>query len=212
MEHEDPKQTVRRGYDVLSEHYERAFGGETKYGPWIEELLGRLPAAGAVLDVGCGTGVPVARSLAAAGHRVTGVDISEVQIRRARELVPAAEFVRADAMTLEFPRERFDAVVCLYALIHVPLAEQPVLLERIASWLRPGGWFLCTTGHRAWTGTDENWLGGGAAMWWSHADAETYRGWLVAAGLDVLHEEVVPEGDSAHVRFWARRSGHPARG
>ncbi|MFB8171901.1 class I SAM-dependent methyltransferase [Kitasatospora purpeofusca] len=202
---EDPKEVVRRGYDLLSEHYERAFGSETKYGSWIEELLGRLPEAGTVLDIGCGTGVPAARSLVTAGHRVTGVDISEVQIRRARELVPGADFVRADATTLEFSEESFDAVVCLYALIHIPVEEQPALLSRIASWLRPGGWFLATAGHRAWTGTDENWLGGGAAMWWSHADAATSRSWLVRAGLDVVHEEFVPEGDSVHVLFWARR-------
>ncbi|WP_053648554.1 class I SAM-dependent methyltransferase [Streptomyces sp. XY431] len=205
MDVEDPKEVVRRGYDLLSEHYERTFGSETKYGPWIEELLGRLPAAGTVLDIGCGTGVPAARSLITAGHRVTGVDISEVQIRRARELVPGADFIRADATTLEFPEESFDAVVCLYALIHIPVEEQPALLGRIASWLRPGGWFLATTGHRAWTGTDENWLGGGAAMWWSHADAATNRSWLVRAGLDVVHEEFVPEGDNGHVLFWARR-------
>ncbi|MFF2119580.1 class I SAM-dependent methyltransferase [Kitasatospora xanthocidica] len=205
MDDEDPKDLVRRGYDLLSAHYERAFNSETKYGSWIEELLGRLPEAGTVLDVGCGTGVPVARSLAATGRRVTGVDISDVQIRRARELVPEAEFIRADATTLAFPPGTFDAVVCLYALIHIPVGEQPALLGRIASWLRPGGWLLVTTGHQAWTGTDENWLGGGAAMWWSHADAATNRSWLLHAGLEVAHEEFVPEGDSGHVLFWARR-------
>ena len=39
-------------------------------------------------------------------------------------LVPGATFLRADATTLELPPESFDAVVCLYALIHVPLDEQ----------------------------------------------------------------------------------------
>ncbi|MFJ8430687.1 class I SAM-dependent methyltransferase [Kitasatospora sp. NPDC094019] len=190
---------------MLSVRYERVFNSETKYGSWIEEVLGRLPTPGTVLDVGCGTGVPVVRSLAAAGHRVTGVDISDVQVRRARELVPEAAFVRADATTLAFPPETFDAVICLYALIHIPVEEQPALLGRIASWLRPGGWFLVTTGYRAWTGTDENWLGGGAAMWWSHADADTSRSWLSQAGLEVWHEEFVPEGDGGHVLFWAQR-------
>ncbi|MER7584318.1 class I SAM-dependent methyltransferase [Kitasatospora sp. NPDC097691] len=87
------------------------FNSETKYRSWIEELLGRLPNVGTVLDVGCGTGVPVARSLTAAGHRVTGVDISDVQVQRARELVPKAEFIRADATALAFPSGTFDAVI-----------------------------------------------------------------------------------------------------
>lgn len=206
MDVEDPKELVRRGYDALSEHYERVFGSETKYASWIEELLGRLPEAGTVLDLGCGSGVPVARSLVAAGHRVTGVDISEVQVSRARELVPGADFVRADVTALELPPASFDAVVFLYALIHVPVEEQPALLERVASWLRPGGWFLCVTGHRAWTGSDDNWLGAGATMWWSQADAVTSRAWLGRAGFEVIREEFVPEGEAGHVLFWARRS------
>lgn len=158
-----------------------------------------------MLDLGCGTGVPVARDLADAGHRVTGVDISEVQIGRARQLVPGAEFIHADATAVDFAPASFDAVVSLYALIHIPLAEQPPLLENIAGWLRPGGWFLGTTGHQAWTGVDEDWLGGGTAMWWSHADAATNRDWITRAGLTVEQEEFVPEGDSGHTLFWARR-------
>lgn len=202
---DDPKEVVRRGYDALSLRYDEAYGSETKYRPWTGELCRRLPAGSRVLDLGCGSGVPVARDLTAAGWRVTGVDISDVQIRRARELVPQAEFIRADATTVDFGAESFDAVVSFYALIHIPLAEQLPLLERAAAWLRPGGWFLGTTGHRAWTGLDEDWLGGGTAMWWSHADAPTYRAWLTRAGLAVEQEEFVPEGEGGHVLFWARR-------
>lgn len=207
MEPEDAKEVVRRGYDALSVRYDEAYGGETKYGDWIGELVGRLGAAGArVVDVGCGSGVPVARALVAAGHRVTGVDISEVQIRRAREAVPGGEFVRADVTELDFPAGSFDAVVSLYALIHVPLAEQPPLLAKLGRWVRPGGTLLAVTGHTAYTGTDEDWLGGGAAMWWSHADAATYRTWLREAGFAVEREEFVPEGDGGAALFWARRT------
>lgn len=204
---EDAKEVVRRGYDALSVRYDEAYGGETKYGDWIGELVGRLGAAGArVVDVGCRSGVPVARALVAAGHRVTGVDISEVQIRRAREAVPGGEFVRADVTELDFPAGSFDAVVSLYALIHVPLAEQPPLLAKLGRWVRPGGTLLAVTGHTAYTGTDEDWLGGGAAMWWSHADAATYRTWLREAGFAVEREEFVPEGDGGAALFWARRT------
>jgi hypothetical protein len=59
-----------------------------------------------------------------------------VQIDRARRLVPAARFLRADVTEVRLPPASFEAVVCLYALIHLPLAEQPPLLDRIATWLR----------------------------------------------------------------------------
>lgn len=203
---EDPKALVRAGYDALSLRYCPDDAEVGQYGPWIARLLDRLPARGRVLDLGCGCGVPVARELSRK-HDVTGVDLSDIQIARARGLVPAATFLRADAALLDFGVETFDAVVCTYMLIHLPLDEQPGLVARIASWLTAGGWFLAIVGHGWWTGTEERWLGGDAPMWWSHADAATYRSWIVAAGLEVVAEEFVPEGESGHVLFWARRPG-----
>jgi SAM-dependent methyltransferase len=197
---------VRRGYDTLSYLYRGDDDAEGKYAPWLAGLRSRLPPAASVLDLGCGCGVPVARALAADGHQVTGVDISGVQIERARGLVPAGDFRQADACTVEFPPASFDAVVCLYALIHLPLDEQPGLLQRIGSWLRPAGWLLATAGQDAWTGSSDHWLGGQAAMWWSHADAATYRSWLEQAGLEITEQSVVPEADSSHALFWARRA------
>lgn len=202
---EDPKDLVRRGYNALSGRYDEAYDSDSKYRAWVERLKARLEDGSRVLDLGCGSGVPVVRDLTEAGHRVTGVDISEMQIRRARQLVPGADFIRADATAVDFPAGSFDAVVSLYALIHIPLEEQRSLLGKVASWLRPGGWFLCSTGQHTWTGTDEDWLGSGVAMWWSHADADTNRLWITASGLAVEREEFVPEGDSGHVLFWARR-------
>lgn len=205
MDITDPKDLVRRGYDAVSLRYDEAYGAETKYQSLLGDLCHRIPAGGTVLDLGCGSGVPVARTLAAAGYRVTGIDISEVQIRRARERVPQAEFLHADATAVSFGAASFDAIVSFFALIHIPLAEQPPLLRKIAGWLRPGGCFVATTGHGEWTGTEENWLGGGAPMWWSHADAATNREWIEQAGLTVEREEFIPEGDGGHALFWARR-------
>ena len=200
----DPVELVRSGYNVLSLHYRSDDDPARGYEPWLSGLRERIPSGAQVMDVGCGCGVPVARQLAAAGYHVTGVDISDVQIERARRLVPGADFLRADATELDFPPGSFDAVVCLYALIHMPLDRQPRLLRDIARWLRPGGWFLAVTGQDAWTGTEDNWLGGPAAMWWSQADAATYRAWLTQAGLEVTSQQFVPEGDGGHALFWAR--------
>lgn len=202
----DPAETVRTGYNALSLRYRGDDDTPAEYDRWLAELRDRLPGHRHVLDIGCGCGVPVARHLAADGHQVTGVDISDIQIERARQLVPSAAFIRADATEMDFPPGSFDAVTCLYALIHMPLDRQPRLLHNIARWLRPGGWLLATTGQDAWTGTQDNWLGGPAAMWWSHADAATYRSWLREAGLEITDQQFIPEGNSGHALFWARQS------
>lgn len=84
------------------------------------------------------------------------------------------------------------------------------MLVKIAGWLRPQGVFVVTTGHRAWTGSDNNWLGSGRTIWWSHADAATYRAWLTNAGLEILREEFAAEGDGGHALFWAVKSERAA--
>lgn len=200
---EDPQDIVRAGYDAVSHLYRADDAPDAEYGPWLSDLDGRLPRRADVLDIGCGNGIPIARHLTAAGHRVTGADLSPVQIARARRLVPGATFLETDAARLELPARSLDAVVSFYALIHMPQDDQRRLLGRIATWLRPGGWFVATVGHRAWTGTEDHWLGGSAPMWWSHPDAAEYRRWLVDAGFAVDHEDFVPEGSGGHALFRA---------
>ena len=129
-----------------------------------------------------------------------------MQIERARELVPGATFLCGDMTAATFEKESFDAILCLYALIHVPLAEQLPVLRKVAAWLRPGGLFLATVGHNAWTGLERNWLGmPGADMWWSHADAATYREWMTTVGLRIEREEFVPDGPGGHIFILATR-------
>ena len=150
-------------------------------------------------------GIPVARRLAQR-YKVTGVDLSPVQIERARDLVPNATFICADMATLSFPDETFAAITCLFALIHVPVAEQPPILRDVRRWLRPGGIFLATVGHEEWTGLEHDWLGvEGGDMWWSHADASTYRRWFSEAGLKVELDTFVPEGTGGHTLLVAAR-------
>jgi hypothetical protein len=50
-------------------------------------------------------------------------------------------------------------VVCLYALIHVPVEAHRAALARIASSLRPGGVLMIITGHTATEGVERDWLG-----------------------------------------------------
>jgi SAM-dependent methyltransferase len=188
----DPKELVRRGYDRISHAYRDDVGaGNAGYAKWLNRyLVPRLALGARVLDLGCGNGVP-ATLILAENFELTGVDISGVQIDRARKLVPGASFLHADMATLEFPVASFDAVISFFALIHVPVDEQPDILMRIGAWLRPAGVFLASVGREALTRTGEFY---GAPMYWSHADAPTYIEWLSAAGIDVVSREFLPEG------------------
>ena len=200
----DPKDVVRDGYDAISEIYRADDAEDGSQGEWLAEFARALPPGGHVLDLGCGCGVPAARWLSARGFTVTGVDISARQIERARALVPGAEFIQSDMAAISFDDSTFDAVVSLYALIHLPVAEQPGVLSRIARWLRPGGPLLAIVGAGPGTGTEENWLGGGAQMYWSQPSLPTTLEWVQQAGLLLDWQRFIPEGGTGHVLIHAR--------
>jgi len=202
----NPKDVVRTGYDAVSYAY-RADTEDNdcaEYLEWLEQLVPSLQPGAAILDLGCGNGIPVARRLAEA-FEVTGVDISPVQIERASRNVLQSRFICADMAGVSFAPESFDAVVAFYSIIHVPVEEQPSLFRNLHSWLRPGGYLMATVGSRAWTGYEHNWLGSGVAMYWSHADEVTYNAWLVDAEFEVLWTRFIPEGKGGHTLVLARR-------
>lgn len=210
-----PKAIVRRGWNLASTCYRPAdaqsdiFGHSYRdHAEWLRPFFRAVPRGADVLDLGCGCGVPDARLLSER-FRVTGVDISDVQIDRARRLVPNARFVRADMTEVRFRPETFGGVLCLYSLIHVPVEEHRPLLGRIYRWLRPGGTLLFITGETEYTGTQENWLGSNAKMYWSHADGGTYAKWLAETGFEVLRRTKVPESGAEHALFVARRPPRP---
>jgi SAM-dependent methyltransferase len=193
----DPKEIVARGYDAIALRYAEWAGGvDSPTLEWLRDLDARLADGANVLELGCGRGVPGTRELARR-HRVTGVDISAVQIELARHHVPEASFVHADGVDLEVAPGSLDAVVALYFFGHVPVHEQRDLLHRITGWLKDGGLLLATFGAgEPGEDVDGDWLG--APMFFASLGADSYPPLLREAGLDVLREEVVVQREPGH--------------
>lgn len=193
----EPKEIVARGYDAIALRYAEWAGQvDSPVMEWVRDLEGRLDEGADVLELGCGRGVPATRELARR-HRVTGVDISAVQIELARHHVPEASFVHSDAMELDIAPASFDAVVALFLFGHVPVEEQPGLIARIAFWLRDGGYFLGTfAGGDPGEDVDDDWLG--APMFFASLGRHAYGPLLRDAGLEPLREDVVAQHEPGH--------------
>ena len=187
---EEHRPTVERGYDRIAEQYLATKDPEDPLTlSALEDLARNLPPGAAVLDLGCGAGVPVTRWLVEKGFSVTGVDFSERQLELARRLAPGAAFIRADMSELDFGPETFGAVVAFHSIIHVPRADHPVLLANVYRWLGPGGHFLATMTVTDFEGEESDWEGWGAAMRWSHYDRETNVEMLRRSGFEIVYAE-----------------------
>jgi SAM-dependent methyltransferase len=193
----DPKEIVARGYDAIALRYAEWAGQiESPALEWLRDLDRRLPDGADVLDLGCGRGVPGTRHVARR-HRVTGVDISAVQIELARHHVPEASFLHADALDLEVAPGTLDAVVALYFFGHLPLSDQRELVGRIGLWLRDGGLLLATFGAgEAGEDVDQDWLG--APMYFASLGGDAYLPLLRDCGFEPLRDEVVVQHEPGH--------------
>jgi len=82
---------------------------------WRRKLLDELPPVARVLDVGTGTG-ELAIAAHARGYEVTGVDVSEAMLARARASEPGVSWHIASADKLPFPDASFSAVISAYVM------------------------------------------------------------------------------------------------
>lgn len=117
----------------------RAFVTETlmvDMAPIYARFLPRLPAGGAILDAGCGSGRD-ARAFLDDGFRVIAFDAS------APMAALAAEHLGQPVQVLRFQdldwHQAFDGIWACASLLHVPAVELPETLQRLARALRPGG-------------------------------------------------------------------------
>jgi len=207
----DPRALVREGYDRASVAYrgdEFDDYARSGYAYWLSRFTPGLPGGCRILDLGCGCGIPVSRELAAR-YRVTGVDISPVQIARARHLVPGARFICADMAEVEFEPRAFDAAVAFFSLINLPLSEQYPVIERVSRWLEPSGRLLAVVGKYRRTHVEPDFRGvRGVAMHWSHADVATYRTWFGRAGFVIEEEGTEPRKGNPGYAVLIARTGH----
>ncbi|MFP3921822.1 MAG: class I SAM-dependent methyltransferase [Dichotomicrobium sp.] len=115
---------------------------------WLARFCALLPAGGSVLDVGCGTGDPIARDFIERGYGVTGVDFSEAMLAVARARCPDARWLCADMRRLALG-ETFDGIVGWHSFFHLTPDEQASTLTKLAAHLAPGGALMLTVGPEA---------------------------------------------------------------
>ncbi|MEU8242632.1 class I SAM-dependent methyltransferase [Actinoplanes missouriensis] len=180
-------------FDKMAANYDAARGGEGR-GHMTAETISPHLAAGAVLEVGVGTGV-VAAGLARLGHTVTGVDVSQPMLDVAARRFDG-ELLVGDGMALAFPDGSVDNVVYVHALHLMP--DMTAALREAFRVLRPGGRVVVRHGDPVAEADDLVLiLRQVQAMQPGRPDEpEQVRAAAEAAGLRVLEQELAAEYES----------------
>lgn len=115
---------------------------------WLARFAACLPAGGRVLDLGCGTGEPIAQWFKAEGFSVTGMDFATAMLDIARARWPKDDWRIGDMRKLNLGDELFDGLIAWDSFFHLTKAEQRACLPRFAYHLNVGGSLLLTVGPK----------------------------------------------------------------
>ncbi len=169
--------------------------------PWLRAMLAHLAPGEAVLDLGCGTGEPLAGFCLRAGHPVTGIDGAPAMIAACRERFPAMDWIVGDMRGLDLGRT-FGAVMAWDSFFHLSHDDQRAMFPVFNAHLRPGGALLFTSGphHGEATGVMD-----GVAFRHCSLSPDAYRRLLAGHGFAVEGHVAKDPACGGHTVWLARK-------
>ena len=176
---------IVREYDLIADWYASERVDQTGV-PEALALAKTLPPGARVLDIGCGNGLPITKTLLAANVQVVGIDSAPKMLARFRLNLPAAHAGRAVAQSLPFADATFDGAVAWGVMFHLPQAEQIKVIARVARVLKPNGSFLFTAGDVGDDSGDHIGVMNGVEFHYYSFTTDGYRRVLVDHGLRLV--------------------------
>lgn len=165
--------------------------------PWLRELSRRLPPGGSVLDLGCGSGFPIANYFAERHYDVTGIDASAPLIDICRSRMPDQTWIVGDFRKLAL-QETFNGIIAWHSFFHLKPEDQRAMFPVFAAHAAPGATLLFTSGPSACVEIGE-WQG--EKLYHASLDAKEYRALLNQNGFDVI-EHVANDPKCGNATIW----------
>jgi SAM-dependent methyltransferase len=189
-------------YDLIAAQWQ-ASGRQFKARKYVDLVIDKLPPGARILDLGCGTGVPIAQYLVNRGFQVVGVDESSKMLELAKRNVPRADFVQADIEGLNL-YGRFAAAIVWDSIFHIERTHHQEIFRRLVEFLDSDGWLLLSSGGSGHDGFTSE-MHGQTFFYSSYDPSETVR----LLGVEGFHVELCEVDDLSsrgHVAIVARRA------
>ena len=114
----------------------------------VVDFSQKIKPNGKILDIGCGTGYPIAKYLSDYGFLVTGIDISENMIKKAiDQKLSNAKFYLCDFFEYK-PTEKYEGIIAFDSFFHFPKEKQAEIYHIVSGWMNIGTYLLFTHGKK----------------------------------------------------------------
>lgn len=189
---------------IYNEHgadFDRQRGRSLAEKPWLDRFISLLPKGASILDIGCGSGEPIAGYFIASGYDVTGIDASLPLVELCRRRFPGNLWAVADMRKLALGR-RFDGLIAWHSFFHLTVDDQRRMFGIFHQHANDGAALMFTAGpdHGEAIGTFQ-----GRPLYHASLARDEYESLLAAHGFRLLDHAVSdPECGGATV-YLARR-------
>ena len=169
---------------------------------WLDRFCKLLPSSPVVLDLGCGTGEPIAGYLVGKGCALAGIDTAPEMIAVCKTRMPREAWCVADMRALPLDRA-YDGILAWDSFFHLCHDDQRRMFPVFRRHAGPGGALMFTSGpsHGAAIGSF-----GGEPLYHASLDPAEYRALLEENGFAVAAHAVEDPACGRHTIWLAQRS------
>jgi SAM-dependent methyltransferase len=196
----DPASRIIDLYRRHADAWTTARGTKLSERAWIERFADMLRRGAEVLDIGCGSGEPIARYLAGSGHPVFGVDSSPEMVALFRANLPGETAEVADMRSLKLNRG-YGGLIAWDSFFHLKPHDQRRMFPVFRDHAEPNAPLLFTSGPAFGEaiGTLE-----GEPLYHASLDPDEYRSLLDQNSFDVM-AHVAEDPDCGGHTVWLAR-------
>lgn len=195
------KSSVKNVYNNIIDWFDDArtktLEMEEKY---LQQIINTIPSSGTILDVGCGSGEPLAKYFIDKGYVLVGVDNSDAMIQLCRKRFPNNQWHLMDMRNLKL-EQQFDCVIAWHSFFHIPKEEQEAVLVAMIAHIAEKGLLVFTSGSEHGEVWSNN---GGEMLFHASLSSEEYQRILQANNMTVLQHNV-SDPDCGGATVWVAR-------
>jgi SAM-dependent methyltransferase len=169
---------------------------------WLDRFVALLPKGGTILDIGCGSGEPIARYLIDLGFKLTGVDASPTMIGLCRRRFPGQAWCIGDMRELAL-EQKFDGLIAWNSFFHLSPEDQRLMFPRFRAHAAVGGAALLFTSGPAHGEAIGSHCG--EPLYHASLAAEEYRALLDDNGFAVVRHIAEDPDCNGHTVWLAHR-------
>ncbi|MEP3191637.1 MAG: class I SAM-dependent methyltransferase [Parasphingorhabdus sp.] len=144
------KRSTKEIYERQADFWDEVRPSSLYEKPWLDRFLSKLPLDARLLDLGCGSGIPIAGYFLNKGYALVGVDYANRMIELARKRYPSADWPNADWIAQDMNQlslsGQFDGIYSWDGFFHLSIEEQREIIPKLSKLVKVQGAIMLTVG------------------------------------------------------------------